>query len=340
MQKAVLLVNLGSPHQPTKRAVGRYLREFLMDPHVMDLPYLLRFFLVNIMIVPRRRVASATLYKKIWTEAGSPLIVNTERLAARLQARLPWPVYIGMRYGQPSIKSAMQKMQQQGVRKLYVVPLYPQYAMSTTLTVNREVAKQAKRWLPAAELITAPAFYQDRGYQQTLAASIKRQLAGVEFDHLLFSYHGIPERHLIKTDPTGSHCLSASDCCHQPPAEVAAVCYRHQCMATTRLAAERLQLPPEKYSIAYQSRLGKDPWLQPYTSDAIAQLAAKGVKRLAVVTPAFVSDCLETIEEIGMEAREEFLKAGGMEFTRLDCLNDDEAWADVLADWSKKALAT
>ncbi len=334
---AVLLVNLGSPDHPEEKAVGRYLREFLMDRYVIDVPYLLRYFLVNFIIVPRRAGNSATLYQKIWTAEGSPLIFNTENLARKVGHKLNIPVIMAMRYGEPAIATAVQQLHNMQITDLYVVPLYPQYAMSTTLTVNKEVTKQLARLLPGINLTTAPPFYRDEDYLRVLTGNIRSQLAKTSFDHLLFSYHGVPERHLRKTDPTGNHCLINQDCC-QVASEAHAVCYKHQCLVTTERVAQALGLPAEQYSISFQSRLGKDPWIQPYTTDTLKKLAAGGVKKLAVVTPAFVSDCLETIEEIGEEAREDFLAAGGSEFYRITCLNDDDNWVDTLVNWSKKAL--
>lgn len=334
---AVLLVNLGSPISPDKSDVGRYLKEFLMDPYIIDVPYLLRYFLVNFMIVPKRSTSSASLYRKIWTAKGSPLIVNTEKLTNKVANLLKVPVVMAMRYGEPSIESGLKKLKKQGVDNLYVVPLYPQYAMSTTLTVNEEVERQINKHLSGVTVSTTSPFYEDEDYIRVLSASIKSQLADKAFDHLLFSYHGVPERHLRKTDPTGNHCLASENCC-ETPNKAHRFCYKHQCHVSTELVAQSLGLTPNQYSISFQSRLGKDPWIQPYTSDKIIQLAQSGIKKLAIVTPAFVSDCLETIEEIGMEVRKEFLQAGGDEFHRILCLNDDNDWADILAKWSKSAL--
>jgi len=336
-KSAVLLVNLGSPVSPEKKDVGRYLKEFLMDPYVIDVPYLLRYFLVNFMIVPKRAANSAALYKKIWAQEGSPLIVNTENLTRKVSDVLNIPVIMAMRYGEPSIASSIKKLKALKVDNLYVVPLYPQYAMSTTLSVNKEVEKQIAKYLPGIRITTTPPFYKDKEYISLLASNMKSQLADKSFDHLLFSYHGLPERHLRKTDPSGSHCLASESCC-QTSHEAHQFCYKHQCFLTTELLAKTMGLTADRYSVSFQSRLGKDPWIQPYTSEAILKLAEKGIKKLAVTTPAFVSDCLETIEEIGMEAKEDFLNAGGEEFHRIICLNDDFTWAETLGKWSKTAL--
>ena len=334
---AVLLINLGSPERPEKKEVGRYLREFLLDKYVIDVPFLLRYFLVNFIIVPRRAAHSAALYQKIWTDEGSPLIINTDKLRKKIAARLKIPVIMAMRYGKPAIATAIKQLHDLQVTHLYVVPLYPQYAMSTTRTVNEEVGKQLDRLMPEAKVTFAPPFYANDEYIKALSINIEDQLASTSFEHLLFSYHGVPERHLRKTDPTGNHCLVTENCC-EVANEAHKVCYKHQCLVTTKLVANSLGLQPEQYSVSFQSRLGKDPWIQPYTTDAIKKLAAGGVKKLAVVTPAFVSDCLETIEEIGDEAREDFLAAGGTGFYRIECLNDDDNWADTLVKWTKKTL--
>lgn len=329
------MVNLGSPQSPEVAEVKKYLNQFLMDGNVIDIPYLVRLFLVRGIIVPRRAGYSAKLYKSIWTEEGSPLIVNTEQLAEKLKGQIAIPLSIAMRYGEPSVKAGLQELSEQGVDDVLVVPLYPQYAMSTTRTVMEEVEMVQRKNFPRIKVSYLPAFYDKEAYIKVLANSIKHSLDGVEYDHILFSYHGIPERHLKKTDPTGSHCLQVENCC-SVNSEAHKVCYRHQCIKTTEQVAKELGMEAGTYSNSFQSRLGKDPWMQPYTTDRVKALPKEGVKRLAVVTPAFVSDCLETIEEIGAEAYEDFTEAGGEFFTRINCLNAQDEWVKVLAEWVEK----
>lgn len=333
--KGVLLVNLGSPQSPEVADVKKYLNQFLMDGNVIDIPYLVRLFLVRGIIVPRRAANSAKLYQSIWTEEGSPLIVNTEQLAEKVKVKISVPLAIAMRYGEPSVKAGFQELANKGVDDVLVVPLYPQYAMSTTRTVMEEVERVQHKNFPQVKVSYLPAFYDKEEYIKVLANSIKQSLEGVEYDHILFSYHGIPERHLRKTDPTGSHCLQSENCC-SVHSEAHKTCYRHQCIQTTEKVAKEIGLEAGSYSNSYQSRLGKDPWMQPYTTDRVKALPNEGVKKLVVVTPAFVSDCLETIEEIGAEAYEDFTEAGGEFFTRINCLNAQDEWVKVLADWVEK----
>lgn len=331
-KRGVLLVNLGSPQSPELKDVKKYLNEFLMDGNVIDIPYLVRLLLVRGIIVPNRSKNSAKLYQKIWTQEGSPLIVNSEKLTAKIKNKITTPVALAMRYGRPSIKNGLQELSNKGVTKVVVVPLYPQYAMSTTRTVMEAVEEAKSTYFKELELTYLPAFYDNKEYIKALANSIKPALEKSKPNHLLFSYHGLPERHLKKTDPTGNHCLQSEDCCTTPSA-AHNTCYKHQCVKTTELVAKELGLAEGSYGNSYQSRLGKDPWMQPYTSETVKSLAASGTKNLAVVTPAFVSDCLETIEEIGMEAKEEFLESEGKTFTRIECLNDNEDWANLVASW-------
>jgi len=331
-KRGVLLVNLGSPNSPELKDVKKYLNQFLMDGNVIDIPYLLRLFLVRGIIVPNRSKNSAKLYQKIWTNEGSPLIVNSEKLTGKVKSKSSLPIALAMRYGEPSVKTGLQELVDKDVEHVLVVPLYPQYAMSITRTVIEEVENARDKHFSSLGLSYLPAFYNNEAYIKTLAMSIKTKLNGGKPNHLLFSYHGLPERHLKKTDPTGNHCLQTSNCC-TTPSEAHKTCYKHQCVKTTELVAAELGLKEGSYSNAYQSRLGKDPWMQPYTSETVKNMPAKGIKELAVVTPAFVSDCLETIEEIGMEAKDDFLENGGKSFTRIECLNDNEVWADLLASW-------
>ena len=333
MKKGLLLVNLGSPDSATPRAVRRYLDEFLMDRYVIDYPYLLRALLVKGIILNTRPKKSARAYQKIWWTQGSPLIVLSKCLTEKVRHKLGFPVALGMRYGAPSLATGLGELADQGVTHTQVIPLYPHYAMSTTKTVTEKALSLRERHFKNMQLDFLPPFYKKPTYIQTLAESIRPHLKA-PFDQLLFSYHGIPERHIRKTDPTASHCQMNQTCC-QRPSQAHAYCYRHQCLETTRLVQAHLGLPDEKVRSSFQSRLGRDPWLRPYTDETLRKFPAQGVKKLLVVTPAFVADCLETLEEIGMEGQETFLSQGGARYEAIPCLNDDENWAALLARWAQ-----
>lgn len=333
-KRGVLLVNLGSPESPSKRDVGRYLREFLMDGRVLDIPFPLRALLVNGIIVPFRSGKSAHAYRAIWTSEGSPLVVNTRRMRDRLAGRIALPVAIGMRYGQPSIADGLRALREEmggHLREVFLVPLYPHYAMSTYETVVTRAHRELQRLDPAIRLTVLPPFYGDPLYVNALVAA-SADLLSTGYDHLLFSYHGLPERHLRKTDPTGGHCLATPDCC-QTDSAAFATCYRAQTFATTRSFVEAAGIPAGKYSVAFQSRFGRDVWLQPFADAEIIRLAESGVRRLLVACPAFVADCLETLEEIGIRGKESFLAAGGDDFRLIPCLNDHPVWVETLARW-------
>ncbi len=328
MSKGVLLVNLGSPDSPSVPDVRRYLREFLMDGRVLDVNWLARFCIVNFAILPSRPRQSAHAYQSIWTPAGSPLIVISRNVATQLQRRVPVPVELAMRYQNPSIPSALRQLAGRGVDEVLVVPLFPHYAMSSYETAAERVKEVAVAVAPNMRLTIQPPYFEAPDYVAALVGSA-RPFLDEPFDHLLFSFHGIPERHLRKSDPTGGHCLSTGACC-ETPSPAHATCYRAQCFKTVAAFAAQAGLAKEKYSVAFQSRLGRDPWLRPYTDEELARLAARGVKRLLVICPAFVSDCLETIEEIGLRGRETFLAAGGTQFQLIPCLNEHPLWLSAL----------
>ncbi len=333
--KGVLLVNLGSPDSTKTKDVRKYLGEFLMDERVIDVPYLLRAFLVKGIILNTRPKKSAKAYKKIWWDEGSPLIVLSERLQKKVQAKTELPVALAMRYGNPSIKTGLQELKDKGVTDVLVVPLYPQFAMATTETILVLAEELRAKHFPEMKLTHIPAFYNKEEYIKVLGNSIQNYLADKDWDKIMFSYHGVPERHIKKSDITKSHCNPSDQnfkCC-QTKSAAHEFCYKHQCYETTRQVVEYLDLKPEQYFTTFQSRLGRDPWLQPYTDKTIEKFAEEGVEKLAVVTPAFVSDCLETLEEIGMEGKEEFIEAGGKEFYAVPCINDNDDWVDVLAQW-------
>jgi protoporphyrin/coproporphyrin ferrochelatase len=327
-KKGILLVNLGSPDSPSVPDVRRYLREFLMDPRVLDSPWPIRFFVVNFLILPKRPKESAEAYRQIWLPEGSPLIVISKQVQALLRERLSAPVELAMRYQNPSIPDAIERIASAGVEQLLVIPMFPQFAMSSFETAVERVKEVASRRAPGMEVSVQPPFYGDPDYIEALAAvSMPRLEKG--YDHLLFSFHGLPERHLHKSDPTGKHCLKVKDCCLTPsPAH--ATCYRAQCIQTMLKLVKRAGIPEGKYSIAFQSRLGRDPWLTPYTDHEIERLARSGIKKLQVICPAFVADCLETLEEIGMRGRESFLEAGGTDYNMIPCINTHPAWIQAL----------
>ena len=331
-KKGVLLVNLGSPDSTDPKDVKKYLDEFLMDPRVIDVPYWARTLLVRGIILNSRPKKSAAAYKKIWWEEGSPLIVLSERVQKKVQENIDFPVGLAMRYGSMTIQKGMQALVDQGVTDLLVIPLYPQFAMATTETINVKVEELRQAHFPMLNVTSLPAFYNKEHYIKVLANSIANGLNGVDYEHLLFSYHGVPERHIRKSDITKSHCKIDGSCCNTP-SKAHEFCYRHQCLETTKKVAEFLNLEPGTYSTSFQSRLGFDPWLRPYTDRTIEKLGLEGTKKMAIVTPAFVSDCLETLEEIAMEGEEIFHEVGGQDFTVIPCLNDNDDWAKLLSDW-------
>ena len=332
--KGVLLVNLGSPESPTAKDVKPYLDEFLMDKYVIDVPFLLRALLVRGIILQTRPKKSAAAYAKIWTAEGSPLIVISKKMHQKVQQLVNIPVALSMRYGTMTILKGLQELKEKGVTEVMLFPLYPQHAMASTTTILELAEDLRKKLFPEMKFTIVPAFYNKPDYVKALANSIKKHLDTFKYDHLLFSYHGIPERHIRKTDITKSHCKIDGSCCNTPsPAHE--FCYRHQCYETTRQVVELLNIPKDKYSQTFQSRLAGDKWLTPYTDVEVNKMPEKGIKKLAVVTPAFVSDCLETLEEIAMEAHHEFKEHGGEEFIAIPCMNDGDEWCSVVANWIK-----
>jgi ferrochelatase len=326
----VLLVNLGSPDSPAVGDVRRYLREFLMDPRVLDVPWPIRFCIVHCAILPRRPRQSAEAYRKIWRAEGSPLIVISRNVQAQLQRRISAPVALAMRYQNPSIPSAIERLAAQGVSETLVIPLFPHYAMSSWESAVERVRQVVVKRAPRMVLKVVEPYYADPYYVAALVASAEEYLrAG--YEHLLFSFHGVPERHLQMTDPTGRHCLQVRDCCNlASPAH--RTCYRAQCYQTVTAFVKAAGIPETKYSVAFQSRLGKGLWLRPCTDLEIQRLAEQGKQRLLVICPAFVSDCLETLEEIGRRGRETFRRAGGRELTLIPCLNEHPRWLAALAE--------
>jgi ferrochelatase len=334
----VLLINLGTPDAPTPDAVGRYLREFLMDPYVIDLPAPLRWFLVNVIIVPRRKYQSAAAYQKVQLPEGSPLLVHTHALASELARFLNdseenYTVEFGMRYGNPSIKLALEKLKASAVSRIIVLPLYPQYAESSFETAAIETKRRAAELGCEDLLIFLPPFYDDPGFINASAERIHTQIDPAMTEHLVFSFHSLPVSHLTKFHSDKNYRPSAK-CCTEVTSNNQN-CYRAQCFATTRAIAARLELHPDDYTVSFQSRLGRAEWIGPNTVDVIQDLARRGLKRIAVACPSFVCDCLETVEEIDMRGRETFLGAGGEGFQLIRSLNAGPRWAQAVADWVK-----
>jgi len=333
--KGVLLVNLGTPDSPRRGDVYRYLKQFLLDPRVIDYPWLPRNLLVRGIIAPFRSGSSAKLYKKLWTEEGSPLKFYGERVAEGVQKILgeDFVVELAMRYQNPSIDSALDRLMDQRVSEIIVLPMFPQYASATTGSVHDEVMRllRKKQAIPTVKLVNS---YYDLPAMIDIFADNARQFDLDSYDHILFSYHGLPKRQLKKGDPSGKYCQKAKDCCSRISG-VNQFCYSAQCHGTTRAIAEKLQLNPERYTTTFQSRLGPEEWAQPYTSKVIEEQAEKGAKRLLVFSPAFVADCLETLIEISFEYQEEFEEMGGEKVDLVPSLNDDPRWIEAVADLVK-----
>ena len=330
-RKGLLLVNLGTPDAPEAGAVRRYLAEFLADPRVLDINPAGRWALLNLIILPTRPAKSAEAYRKVWTDEGSPLLVFSQALAAAVDAALPdMEVVLAMRYGSPSIAEGMAALRDAGCDELIVFPLYPQYAASSTASTIDKVYTEAKKsWKPPFITIVPP-FFDDERFIKAFAAVGQPVLDEADADHVLMSFHGLPERHMRRGDLSGKVCLTSADCC-ATLSDGNRNCYRAQCYATARELADVLGLKSDGYTVAFQSRLGRTPWIKPYTDEALVALAERGVKRLAVFCPAFVADCLETLEEIAIRAKEDFLAAGGEDLVLVPSLNAHPAWVDAVA---------
>jgi len=335
--KGILLVNLGSPKSTAVNDVKEYLDEFLMDERVIDYRWIFRALLVRGIILNTRPAKSAEAYKTVWTDEGSPLIVITEKIQKKLQKLVDVPVEIGMRYAEPSIETGIRKLTEKGVSEIVLFPLYPQYAMSTTETVIEKAEEVRKAKFPDVKINYIQPFYNRDIYVNCLAESIKEKLPE-NFDALQFSYHGVPERHIYKTDPSNTCKIDDSNCINSQIEAHNARCYRHQCYKTTEAVIAKMGLPKEKTIVSFQSRLGKDKWIEPYTDETLETIPGKGVKNLAIVCPAFVSDCLETLEEISVEGKEQFLHGGGENFHYIPCLNDEDRWIEVVKTLCEEKL--
>lgn len=318
-----LLVNLGTPDDPSPASLRRYLREFLSDPDVVDIPAPLRFLLVNAIIVPFRAPKSAHAYRSIWTERGSPLRHYTGELFAKVAGRLAH-VDWAMRYGNPGCRPALERLRSQGVTRLRVLPLYPQFAQSTVTSTLAHIRRILTGMGWRVELDPIDPFYRDAGFIEASASLISPVLTPDK--HLLFSFHGIPERHVLKSSPVCAPCLPQAGC----DSLKHSLCYRGQSYETAHLIARKLGLPANRYSISFQSRLGRTPWIRPFTDHHLDELVQKGIRKLVVTCPSFVADCLETLEEIGMRERNRFLAAGGESLELVPCLNDSGPWADAV----------
>ena len=330
-KRAVLLVNLGSPDTATPAAVRRYLHQFLMDRYVIQLPWLLRKLIVCLFVLPRRPKTTAAAYQSIWTKQGSPLIALSQQLRDDLAAQVDMPVEIAMRYGHPSIEQQLQQLAQQGYQDILFIPLYPHFAESTVTTAVEAAENAIKKQRLAINLDIVPPFYDNADYIAALVASAQPYLQQ-EFDHLLFSYHGLPESHINKLDPRGQHPFDREDCC-QGDESMQALCYRHQVLRTTQCFVAQADLRGRPYSVAFQSRLGRAKWLGPSTEESLIKLAQDGVKKVVVICPAFTTDCLETLEEIRLAGAKTFQQAGGESLIQIPCLNTHPAWVDVLKRW-------
>jgi ferrochelatase len=338
----VLLVNLGTPDAPTPEAVGSYLREFLMDGFVIDVPKPLRWFMVNVLIVPRRKEQSAKAYQKVQLPEGSPLLVYTRELAEKVAARLAIDddrcvIEHAMRYGNPSIAASLAKLHSQDVSRIVVFPLYPQYAESSFETAVVETKRRAQELGYGERLFFFPPFYDRPEFITAFARRIAGECEQQPPEHIVFSFHSLPERHLKRLDATSEHCLVESTCC-DGIGTVNKNCYRAQCVFTARAIAERLGLKEDSYTVSFQSRLGRAKWIGPTTENVLRELAQRGLKRIAVSCPSFVADCLETLEEMGIRGRQTFLSAGGEELRLIPSLNADPLWVETVVKWVQELL--
>ena len=329
----VLLINLGTPDQPTTSAVRRYLRQFLSDPRVIDINPIARKLLLNLIILPFRSPKSAEAYRKIWANGGSPLLFHTQDLAKRVSEKLGggYAVEVGMRYGNPSIESVLKRLIQKGVSEIRVLPLFPQYATSSTGSAQAEVFRAAESLWNIPPIRILPSFYEHPDFIRSFAEVGRPALEKLKPDHVVFSFHGLPERHIRKSDPTGNHCLTFDGCCDQATSPLA-YCYRAQCFRTARAIVKEIGIPEELCSVSFQSRLGRTPWIKPYTDLLIVELARSGKKRIAVFCPAFVADCLETLEEIGIRGKESALAHGAEALELVPSLNAHPRWVETVCE--------
>jgi ferrochelatase len=336
----LLLINLGTPASPHPRDVRAYLREFLSDRRVLDVPAFQRRLVLELLILPRRPRRSAEAYRKIWTERGSPLAFHTADLAAKVRERLGAGTIVewAMRYGEPSIRSRLASLSERGADRIVVFPLYPQYSSAATGSSLEEVYRVAGTAWNVPRIHVVPPFYDHPAFIAACAALARPWVGRPDVERVYFSFHGLPERQVRKSDPTGRHCLVRDDCCERlGPAN--RCCYRAQCMATTRALVATLGLDGSRARVGFQSRLGRNPWIRPYTDELIVEDARAGVRRAVMLAPAFVADCLETLEELGIRAVESWREAGGERLDVVPCVNATDGWADAVITIARDALA-
>ena len=326
--EGVLLINLGSPKELSKKSVRQYLRVFLSDDNVVDLPKFFQQFILRLFILPFRPKNTLEAYEKIWTKEGSPLIISTESIANKLTEKTGWNVEYAMRYEEPSIEKALHKFKKNEINKIYVISLYPHNAMATTVTTELETRNVAMNISNDFELIFTKPFFDNEEYINAMVNSIRPYVENKSYDKIIFSYHGIPKRQAKKTDETGEHCFSTSNCC-EVENDGSKDCYRSHTRIASDLTAKKLGLEDDQWEIAYQSRIGPG-WLTPFTDKRLAKLPEEGKDNIAILCPSFISDCLETLEEIDIRGRETFLKAGGKKMTYIPCLNDSEDTINLL----------
>ena len=326
--EGVLLINLGSPKELSKKSVRQYLRVFLSDDNVVDLPKFFQQFILRLFILPFRPKNTLEAYEKIWTKEGSPLIISTESIANKLTEKTGWNVEYAMRYEEPSIEKALHKFKENEINKIYVISLYPHNAMATTVTTELETRNVAMNVSNDFELIFTKPFFDNEEYINAMVNSIRPYVENKSYDKIIFSYHGIPKRQAKKTDETGEHCFSTSNCC-EVENDGSKDCYRSHTRIASDLTAKKLGLEDDQWEIAYQSRIGPG-WLTPFTYKRLAKLPEEGKDNIAILCPSFISDCLEALEEIDIRGRETFLKAGGKKMTYIPCLNDSEDTINLL----------
>ena len=334
----VLLLQVGTPASPKVSDVRRYLREFLSDPRMLDMPALARALLLNAVILPFRPRKSAEAYREIWTEDGSPLTLHTQALSVGVQEMLGdgYRVTFGMRYGSPAIEAAVDELVDSNCDRIVVLPLFPQYASASGgSAVAKTFDVLGERW-NVPDVTTIGVCYDDPGFLEATADIAGPLLEEFHPDHVLFSYHGLPEKHVRKSDPSGEWCLAAPSCCDRMT-NVNRYCYRAQCFATTRGLASELELSDGSFSTTFQSRLAGQKWIEPYTDKELPRLYERGVRRLAVLTPSFIADCLETIEEIGIRGRRQWREAGGEDLLLVPCVNSNPVWVSAVADLVRQA---
>jgi len=331
----VLLINLGSPKELTKKSVKEYLRVFLSDDYVLDIPKILQQLILRLFILPFRPKNTLEAYELIWTPEGSPLILSTKSIAKKLSKKTGWDVDYAMRYEDPSIEKALVNFNSKGINKIIVISLYPHNAMATTITTEMETRIVANKISENFELIFTKPFFDNEIYINTLSNSIKPYIEKSSFDKIIFSYHGIPKRQAKKTDETGEHCFSTGNCC-EIESEGSKDCYRSHTRIASDLTAKKLGLSEDQWEVAYQSRLGPG-WLTPFTDRRLAELPEEGKENIAILCPSFISDCLETLEEIDIRGRKTFFDAGGRNMTYIPCLNDSEETVALLENLVKTA---